>query len=138
MIIILINMLMRTVLVGEKQLIYRQNSIRRSLMNHFKHSCASRVIARLAGAWGLVLVAALVVAGSTSEALAQDKVINLYSARHYQTDEALYTNFTNATGIKGNRIEGGEDELIERIKNGGQKSPAEWLIRGDVGVLCGA
>src|SRR5260221_13871684 len=103
MIIILINMLMRTVLVGEKQLIYRQNSIGRSLMNHFKHSWASRVIARLAGAWGLVLVAALVVAGSTNEALAQDKVINLYSARHYHTHEALYTNFTKAIGIKDHR-----------------------------------
>ncbi len=104
-------------------------------MNHFKHSCASRVIARLAGAWGLVLVAALVVAGSTNEALAQDKVINLYSARHYQTDEALYTNFTKATGIKVNRIEGGEDALIERIKNEGQNSPADVLITVDVGRL---
>ncbi|NBY17750.1 MAG: hypothetical protein EBQ78_09150, partial [Betaproteobacteria bacterium] len=32
-------------------------------------------------------------------------VLNLYSARHYQTDEALYNNFTKATGIRVQRIE---------------------------------
>jgi len=32
-------------------------------------------------------------------------VLNLYSARHYQTDEALYRNFTEQTGIRINRIE---------------------------------
>ena len=31
--------------------------------------------------------------------LAQDKVLNLYSSRHYQTDEALYSSFTRQTGI---------------------------------------
>ena len=39
-------------------------------------------------------------------AIAQEKMLNLYSARHYQTDEALYTNFTRQTGIRINRIEG--------------------------------
>ena len=37
---------------------------------------------------------------------AADSELNLYSARHYQTDEALYANFTKQTGIKINRIEG--------------------------------
>ena len=45
---------------------------------------------------------------------ADDKVLNLYSARHYQTDEALYANFTKQTGIAINRIEAKEDELLER------------------------
>jgi iron(III) transport system substrate-binding protein len=49
----------------------------------------------------------------------QAEELNLYSARHYQTDEALYANFTKQTGIKINRIEGKEDELLERIKNEG-------------------
>ena len=40
---------------------------------------------------------------------ADEPVLNLYSARHYQTDEALYDNFTKATGIKINRIEAGDD-----------------------------
>ena len=46
------------------------------------------------------------------QAVAQDKAVNVYSSRHYQTDEALYAGFTRATGIKVNRIEAGEDALI--------------------------
>ena len=68
-------------------------------------------------------------------ASAQEKVLNLYSSRHYQTDEALYTNFEKATGIKINRIEGQEDPLIERIKSEGDKSPADVLITVDMGRL---
>jgi iron(III) transport system substrate-binding protein len=68
-------------------------------------------------------------------ALAQDKVVNIYSSRHYQTDEALYSGFTKATGIKVNRIEAGEDALIERIRSEGQRSPADVLITVDAGRL---
>jgi iron(III) transport system substrate-binding protein len=66
---------------------------------------------------------------------AQEKVLNLYSSRHYQTDEALYTGFTKATGIKVNRIEAGEDALIERIRNEGARSPADVLVTVDAGRL---
>ena len=68
-------------------------------------------------------------------AFAQEKVVNVYSSRHYQTDEALYTGFTRKTGIKVNRIEGGEDALIERIRNEGTRSPADVLITVDAGRL---
>src|SRR5262245_46596014 len=68
-------------------------------------------------------------------AAAQQKVLNLYSSRHYQTDEALYGNFTKQTGIKINLIEGGEDALIERVRNEGDKSPADVLITVDAGRL---
>ena len=61
-------------------------------------------------------------------ATAQEKVLNLYSARHYQTDEKLYENFTKQTGIKINRIEGKEEELMERIRNEGANSPADVFI----------
>lgn len=71
-------------------------------------------------------------------ALAQEKVLNLYSARHYQTDEALYANFTKNTGIKINRIEGKEDELLERIKNEGANSPADVFITVDAARLAQA
>jgi len=66
---------------------------------------------------------------------AQDKVLNLYSSRHYQTDEALYSGFTKATGIKVNRIEAGEDALIERIRNEGERSPADVMVTVDAGRL---
>ena len=65
----------------------------------------------------------------------QDKALNLYSSRHYQTDEALYRNFRQRTGIAVNRIEGGEDPLIERLRNEGARSPADVLITVDAGRL---
>lgn len=75
---------------------------------------------------------------STGTAFAEDKVLNLYSARHYQTDEALYANFTNQTGIKINRIEAKEDELLERIRNEGALSPADIFITVDAARLAKA
>ncbi len=69
---------------------------------------------------------------------AQEKVLNLYSARHYQTDEKLYENFTKQTGIKINRIDGKEDELMERIRNEGANSPADVFITVDAARLAAA
>ncbi|RPI46863.1 MAG: Fe(3+) ABC transporter substrate-binding protein [Betaproteobacteria bacterium] len=80
-------------------------------------------------------IAASVVLLSALSAHAQDNVLNLYTARHYQTDEALYTNFTKRTGIRINRIEGGEDALFERIKNEGANSPADVFITVDIGRI---
>jgi len=68
----------------------------------------------------------------------EDKELNLYSARHYQTDEALYENFTRQTGIRIKRIEGKEDELLERIKNEGANSPADVFITVDAARLAQA
>ncbi|WP_026942758.1 Fe(3+) ABC transporter substrate-binding protein [Hellea balneolensis] len=62
-------------------------------------------------------------------------VVNLYSSRHYDTDLALYDNFTSQTGIEVNRIEAKADALIERIKSEGEFSPADLLITVDAGVL---
>jgi iron(III) transport system substrate-binding protein len=69
---------------------------------------------------------------------AEEKVVNLYSARHYQTDEALYANFTRQTGIAINRIEAKEDELLERIRNEGAASPADVFITVDAARLAKA
>lgn len=71
-------------------------------------------------------------------ALAEEKILNLYSARHYQTDEALYTAFSQQTGIKINRIEGKEEELLERIKNEGANSPADIFLTVDAARLAKA
>ncbi len=61
--------------------------------------------------------------------------INLYSSRHYNTDNQLYENFTKSTGIKVNLVEGKADQLIERIKSEGENSPADILITVDAGRL---
>jgi iron(III) transport system substrate-binding protein len=90
-------------------------------MNHFK--------------LGALTALCLAAVGSAS---AQEQVLNLYSARHYQTDEALYSDFTRQTGIKINRIEAGENELLERIKNEGTNSPADVFITVDAARLAKA
>ena len=69
------------------------------------------------------------------DAVAQEKLLNLYTARHYATDEAFYTGYTKATGIKINRIEGGEDALFERIKAEGANSPADVFLTVDAARL---
>ena len=61
--------------------------------------------------------------------------VNVYSARHYDTDQAMFDDFTAATGIEINLIEGEADQLIERIKAEGQNSPADVLITVDAGRL---
>ncbi len=81
---------------------------------------------------------AFALAAASFAAPAQEKVINLYSARHYQTDEALYANFTQQTGIRINRIEGKEEELMERIRNEGANSPADVFITVDAARLAKA
>lgn len=61
--------------------------------------------------------------------------VNIYSSRHYDTDLALYDDFTKQTGIKVNRIEADADALIERIQAEGEFSPADLLITTDAGRL---
>ncbi|TVQ42967.1 MAG: Fe(3+) ABC transporter substrate-binding protein [Gloeocapsa sp. DLM2.Bin57] len=73
--------------------------------------------------------------GRRERVLAQTQEINLYSSRHYNTDNALYENFTQETGIRVNLIEAGGDELIERIKSEGANSPADILLTVDVARL---
>lgn len=65
----------------------------------------------------------------------ESEVVNIYSARHYDTDQQLYENFTEQTGIEVNLIEGSSDELIERINNEGVNSPADVVITVDAGRL---
>jgi len=61
--------------------------------------------------------------------------VNIYSSRHYDTDMQLYSQFTEDTGIRVNLIEGGSDELIERLNSEGVNSPADILITVDAGRL---
>jgi ABC-type Fe3+ transport system substrate-binding protein len=47
---------------------------------------------------------------------AQEAQLNLYSARHYATDEALYADFTLATGIRINRVDSDDAGILSRLK----------------------
>ena len=95
-----------------------------------RHHAATQPVRYLAG---LFLLAA---SASLSPAWADKPAeLNLYSARHYHTDEALYNDFTKTTGIKINRIEASDNALIERLKSEGAKSPADVILLVDAARL---
>ena len=66
---------------------------------------------------------------------ANEQVINLDSARHYPTDEALYSDFTKATGIKINRVDSDDAGIIGRLKAEGSASPADLILLVDAARL---
>jgi len=69
------------------------------------------------------------------QAQAQEPSLNLYSARHYQTDEALYSDFTKATGIRINRVEADDAGILARLKAEGSASPADVILLVDAARL---
>jgi iron(III) transport system substrate-binding protein len=96
-------------------------------------SIAERWLRRGLQATVILSIAAAVI--SPLDGHAQDKALNLYSARHYQTDNALYDNFTGQTGIKINRIELGDEALVQRVKTEGANSPADVILLVDAARL---
>jgi iron(III) transport system substrate-binding protein len=71
----------------------------------------------------------------TASAVAQDKVLNIYSARHYPTDEVMYRDFTKSTGIKINRVDADDAGILARLKAEGAASPADVILLVDAARL---
>ncbi|MEY2682926.1 MAG: hypothetical protein RJA09_70 [Pseudomonadota bacterium] len=80
----------------------------------------------------------LMAALSGLAAQAQDKVLNLYSARHYQTDEAMYAEFTRTTGIKINRVDADDAGIVARLRAEGAASPADVILLVDAARMANA
>ena len=81
-----------------------------------------------------VLLTAVLISGISSTAPA-DGVVNVYSARHYDTDDTIYKDFEKKAGIKVNIIEGNSDALLARLNREGRRSPADVFITVDAGRL---
>lgn len=81
------------------------------------------------------LLLTLILAGFVVSCSSNTEEVNVYSSRHYDTDLELHDMFTEETGIEVNLIEGGSDELIERMNSEGVNSPADVLITVDAGRL---
>ena len=81
----------------------------------------------------LLLLTIIILGGCSQNE--NSKEINIYSQRHYDVDELQYQNFEEKTGIKVNVIKANADELIQRMKNEGENSPADLFITVDVGKL---
>lgn len=82
-----------------------------------------------------LLLAMPVLLAAPAVVRAQERVLNLYSSRHYDTDRALYDGFTAATGTRVRLIEGDADQLLARIQAEGVNSPADVLIAVDAAPL---
>ncbi|WP_201240228.1 extracellular solute-binding protein [Rhodothalassium salexigens] len=123
--------LTRTMTAGERTDAPAPVQPRRVLMPSMRRVSlpAGLVVATLAG---VLLVLA---AGPRAQAQAPAREVNVYSARHYPTDEQLYKGFEAATGIRVNRLEGSSDALIARITREGDNSPADILLTVDAGRL---
>ena len=80
-----------------------------------------------------VLLGTAIAVSAVTAAQAQE--LNLYSSRHYDTDERLYSDFTDLTGITINRIEGNADELLARMEAEGENSPADVFLTVDTSRL---
>ena len=89
-----------------------------------------RLIARLATA---LLALTTLLAGSS--AAAQPATLNVYSARHYPSDEALYAGFTQATGIRIQRVDADDAGILARLGTEGASSPADVILLVDASRL---
>ena len=102
---------------------------------------ARNVPTRLTGMAGSAVLLASAVAGlamavpASAQSAAEAGVVNLYSARHYQTDEALYANFTKLTGIKVNRVDADDAGILARLRAEGSASPADVILLVDAARL---
>ena len=80
----------------------------------------------------IFLILATCLVGS---ALAAAEEVMLYTHRHYEADDALFAEFTKKTGIKVNVVKSGADQLMERLKQEGDRTPADLLMTADAGRL---
>jgi len=83
--------------------------------------------------WGVLALAVAVFAPTLAHAAGGE--VNIYNSRHYSTDTQLWEGFTRTTGIKVNVISGDHDQLIQRIVQEGENSPADLLVTVDAGRL---
>lgn len=72
---------------------------------------------------------------SINSVVSAAEVVNVYSARHYDTDDRIYDDFKKQTGIEVKLIEGGSDALLARLKREGKRSPADIFVTVDAGRL---
>ena len=66
---------------------------------------------------------------------ADDKVVNIYSARQEALIKPLLERFRDDTGIEFNLVTGSADALIQRLRVEGRNTPADVLITVDAGRL---
>ena len=84
---------------------------------------------------GVAVLAACAGDGQQAAASEDAGVVNVYSHRHYDTDQELFRRFTELTGIQVNLQTASADELITRLAIEGANTQADLLITVDAGRL---
>lgn len=64
-----------------------------------------------------------------------DTFVNVYSARHYDSDRALYTAFQEATGVEVRVLPANAEQLLERLRAEGEATEADVVVAADAGNL---
>jgi len=80
-----------------------------------------------------ITITTIIFAILTSISIANE--VNVFSARHYDSDIQLYEKFTKKTGIKVNIVSGKDKALQKRIIEEGVDSKADLYITADAGRL---
>lgn len=93
---------------------------------------------KTASSLAVIALAATTLFGASGLASAQEQVVNLYSARHYQTDEGMYEAFSRTTGIKINRVDADDAGIVARLRAEGAASPADVILLVDAARLASA
>lgn len=83
----------------------------------------------------IYITAVICFASSCSNTTKVSNEVNLYSQRHYDVDKMLFERFEELTDIKVNVVKANADELLERLKNEGENTPADLFISVDAGKL---
>jgi iron(III) transport system substrate-binding protein len=83
----------------------------------------------------LIVFLFLLISGTFISCQSDADVVNVYSGRHYQSDENLYQEFSRQTGIRVNLIKANTDQLINRLELEGRNSPADIFITADAGRM---
>lgn len=65
----------------------------------------------------------------------KEEVVNIYTTRHYDSDDLLYEQFTQQTGIEVNVVVDKAPALIEKIKAEGDTPQADLFFTADSGYL---
>lgn len=61
--------------------------------------------------------------------------VNVYTTRHYGSDQAVYRRFTDETGIEVRVLEIGGAELFDRLQTEGDQTSADLIVTVDGGAL---
>jgi iron(III) transport system substrate-binding protein len=61
--------------------------------------------------------------------------VNVYSARHYDSDRALYAAFEQASGIAVRVLPANAEQLLERLRAEGEATEADLVVAADAGNL---